>query len=738
MSGYSVDITDSSLARVGSGPLLSASRATIQRKLDQAGTFTIEASGSDPSTAEVLAKRIAQIGGLLGTPAAKVYSTFGSGTVDNISRRVNIDTGEVNFVFSGSDLLGELANTSVLNTVLDNGAAGPITVAAAIALIAPFVPAWTIDTTTYASSGTTTNTSTSVTGVTNIANFSIGGPISGTGIPAGATVANIVGTTITLSAAATASGTVTLSGALIYLKFAGESVLTALNKIAAAVGHHFRQNGTGRGLVWLYKVQVSSGVRIISAGDGEALVNNDEVALIQSSLEMTSDTHDIVTRIYPFGGGNSTARVTLNNATMAAPAGYTMVIDTDPQKSYIQHTAAVALYGVIERQVSFKDASPNDTTATATTSTGNQILTQAVEYLRLHVAPLVTYRFRLVKLDVAVYPGQTVQLVFRRTVDGYRAVDEDVTLFVLDSTLEFRTDGDPRTAAMTVATTDRRPASEVGTLVSMASVQSSMDNHVQQAALTQGLRVAAGQTLYVAPGASPTSGQALAWNSGTSQYEPASVGTIGAAPVGATYITQTADATLTAEQALSALATGYLKNTTGTGVLSSQATPIPAADGGTGVSNAGTLAVGANATLSGGGTISLGGFTFTVPATGTAALLAIAQTFSALCAFTGGLQANGIFRVKTANVAANATIAASNVLIRVTSTAAARTLTLPAAGQSGQIILVADESLGAGTNNITMVAAAGETLIGNSVINTNGGFWLGYSNGGTQWMGRSF
>jgi hypothetical protein len=40
------------------------------------------------------------------------------------------------------------------------------------------------------------------------------------------------------------------------------------------------------------------------------------------------------------------------------------------------------------------------------------------------------------------------------------------------------------------------------------------------------------------------------------------------APVGATYITQTANGTLTGEQALGALATGILKNTTTTGVLS--------------------------------------------------------------------------------------------------------------------------------------------------------------------------
>lgn len=42
----------------------------------------------------------------------------------------------------------------------------------------------------------------------------------------------------------------------------------------------------------------------------------------------------------------------------------------------------------------------------------------------------------------------------------------------------------------------------------------------------------------------------------------------GGAPTNATYITQTPNATLTNEQALSALGTGIVKNTTGTGVLS--------------------------------------------------------------------------------------------------------------------------------------------------------------------------
>lgn len=56
---------------------------------------------------------------------------------------------------------------------------------------------------------------------------------------------------------------------------------------------------------------------------------------------------------------------------------------------------------------------------------------------------------------------------------------------------------------------------------------------------------------------------------------------------------------------------------------------LAAARGGTGVANTGTLTNASNTTITGGGTLALGGFTLTVPATGTAALLGVANVFSA-------------------------------------------------------------------------------------------------------------
>lgn len=74
---------------------------------------------------------------------------------------------------------------------------------------------------------------------------------------------------------------------------------------------------------------------------------------------------------------------------------------------------------------------------------------------------------------------------------------------------------------------------------------------------------------------------------------PAGAAAASPAPVDATYITQTPNGTLTNEQALSLLATGYMRNTTATGVVSVQAVPIPIADGGT----AATTAAGARTAL---------------------------------------------------------------------------------------------------------------------------------------------
>ena len=86
----------------------------------------------------------------------------------------------------------------------------------------------------------------------------------------------------------------------------------------------------------------------------------------------------------------------------------------------------------------------------------------------------------------------------------------------------------------------------------------------------------------------------------------------------------------------------------------------------------------------------------------------------------------------------NLTVQATHDLIGITSTAAARTITLQAitATSKGKIITVIDESNAAATNNITVTCAGADTFLGaatTKVINTNGGVLRFYSNG-TNWV----
>ena len=62
---------------------------------------------------------------------------------------------------------------------------------------------------------------------------------------------------------------------------------------------------------------------------------------------------------------------------------------------------------------------------------------------------------------------------------------------------------------------------------------------------------------------------------------------------------------------------------------------LSSARGGTGVNNAGTFTNAANSTITGGGTLALGGFTLTIPATGTAALLGVANVLTETNTFPG-------------------------------------------------------------------------------------------------------
>lgn len=99
------------------------------------------------------------------------------------------------------------------------------------------------------------------------------------------------------------------------------------------------------------------------------------------------------------------------------------------------------------------------------------------------------------------------------------------------------------------------------------------------------------------------------------------------------------------------------------------------------------------------------------------------------------LQVSGSQAIKTTNVSADYTITSDDYLIRVTSTAAARTITLPtAAGIAGRVYEIKDTSGGAGTNNITIDADGTETIDGAATATISAHYGsIKLASNGTNW-----
>lgn len=120
--------------------------------------------------------------------------------------------------------------------------------------------------------------------------------------------------------------------------------------------------------------------------------------------------------------------------------------------------------------------------------------------------------------------------------------------------------------------------------------------------------------------------------------------------------------------------------------------------------------------------------------TGAAAGTALTVKRAGRRVVTGG--SLGVFRRASAS---NYAVVSSDCLVAITDTSAARTVTLPNAAtefEAGTVLIIADESGGAGTNNITInpKAGSGQTIDGASsiVISKNYGLVQLYSTG-TNW-----
>ena len=233
----------------------------------------------------------------------------------------------------------------------------------------------------------------------------------------------------------------------VYMRFQGESVLSALALLTEQTGEHFRLAVSGRRVEWIGSAQPSSGLRAIAASEisrGTMLI---------ASLRKTQDTYAMWNRLYVYGGGSGEARLTLADTTRSAPAGHALTA------SYLENQNAQAAFGRIDHQETFGDISPADVSASARQAAADALFDRAYVLLRQHSQPQTAYDLTVIPSTERIQVGQTVTVIYHEWEDSYHAVNIDADLVVLEVVEQIDTDG-IRTAALMVATVDYFPIND--------------------------------------------------------------------------------------------------------------------------------------------------------------------------------------------------------------------------------------------------------------------------------------
>jgi hypothetical protein len=222
-------------------------------------------------------------------------------------------------------------------------------------------------------------------------------------------------------------------GQPVYIQLRDESVLEALRQVAGATSENFILSPAGRKVLWLGPDGRSSGMRALAAAAPDA--GNAPNTLYLTGLTESADSSLLVSRVYPYGGGMGSERVTLANVTQPTPSGYTL----DKTENYLERDQAAAVMGQIESVQSWADIIPLANDKTQREHAANALMWRAWQYLETHSATDTSrvygdtprsYSAQVVGGDRLVLPGYTLRLQYRQWRAGQKVIDIDRNVWI--------------------------------------------------------------------------------------------------------------------------------------------------------------------------------------------------------------------------------------------------------------------------------------------------------------------
>lgn len=284
----------------------------------------------------------------------------------------------------------------------------------------------------------------------------------------------------------------------VFLNLRDVSAFEALTLIGEQTGENFRL-GTGRKIEWLLPPPTASGIRATNVPSGVAAQDNEDICLI-TNLRETEDSYEVVSRVYPQGGGRGAMRINLAQCTYTVPGadytGYTL----NKTANYLKKDSVEAVVPTgYDRRIEITRFWPNvvspNWASARDTNSSNALFDLAYEYLSRHWEPQTSYQFsvvKLVKLDAEVKVGQTIQLCYWQTVEGVPVwnlgIASPLHLWVLEVSQAIDDIG-VRVVAMQVATIDAWPptnANKVKNIVSQIKALQSTGAPISAENLTPG------------------------------------------------------------------------------------------------------------------------------------------------------------------------------------------------------------------------------------------------------------
>lgn len=237
----------------------------------------------------------------------------------------------------------------------------------------------------------------------------------------------------------------------IYARYDGESVLGALVYLAEKTGTHFLR-GVDRELVFVGSFVTGT----MTAHGGTAFVPRAAANRCYiKRISQRTDTHDLLTRIYPYGSGQGTARLTLASTNRTAPSGYTL----NKEFNYIDNDNATLTYGLRDFPAfEFKEITPISNTAANKRAAANMLFDAALmELQRLsNINAHRTYELELEGCNELLLPLWTLNVAYK---DEDESIDLNEGLNILETTWTMTPSG-ISTTRVVVSTQDRWPPSD--------------------------------------------------------------------------------------------------------------------------------------------------------------------------------------------------------------------------------------------------------------------------------------